>query len=121
MRKGRFFFELGSAQRCHHLGYEKCYFCRKRVCFFTKGCRSKRVGILIYYIGKGYFLTGHSDKGSGTPWPKTISARDSSAQIDIFTGTPRPGTPRPRIKILYLWHIMENKCISSMFLFQYMI
>ena len=30
---------------------------------FTKGCRSKRVGVLIYYIGKGYFLTGHSEKG----------------------------------------------------------
>ena len=29
---------------------------------FTKGCRSKRVGVLIYYIGKGYFLTGHSEK-----------------------------------------------------------
>ena len=26
--------------------------------------------------------------GSGTPRPKTISARDSSAQIDFFTGTP---------------------------------
>ena len=33
--------------------------------------------------------------GSGTPRPKTISTRDSSAQIDFFTGTPRPGTPRP--------------------------
>ena len=30
---------------------------------FTKGCRSKRIGVLIYYIGKGYFLTGHSEKG----------------------------------------------------------
>ena len=30
---------------------------------FTKGCRSKRVGVLIDYIGKGYFLTGHSEKG----------------------------------------------------------
>ena len=30
---------------------------------FTKGCRSKRVGVLIYYIGKGYFLTGHTEKG----------------------------------------------------------
>ena len=29
---------------------------------FTKGCRSKREGVLIYYIGKGYFLTGHSEK-----------------------------------------------------------
>ena len=23
----------------------------------------KRVGILIYYTGKGYFLTGHSERG----------------------------------------------------------
>ena len=30
---------------------------------FTKGCRSKRVCVLIYYIGKGYFLTRHSEKG----------------------------------------------------------
>ena len=37
-------------------------------------------------------------QGSGTPRPKTISARDSSAQIDFFTGTPRPGTLRPSIK-----------------------
>ena len=42
--------------------------------------------------------------GSGTPRPKTISARDSSAQIDFFTGTPRPGTPRPSYKNVFLWH-----------------
>ena len=30
---------------------------------FTKGYRSERVDVLIYYIGKGYFLTGHSKKG----------------------------------------------------------
>ena len=30
---------------------------------FTKGCRSKRVRVLIYYVGKGYFLTGHSENG----------------------------------------------------------
>ena len=36
--------------------------------------------------------------GSGTPRPKTISARDSSAEVDFFTGTPRPGTPRPSYK-----------------------
>ena len=37
MRKGTF-FELGSAQRCHHLRYfrvGKCYFCRKKGMFFT--------------------------------------------------------------------------------------
>ena len=57
--------------------------------------------------------------GSGTLRPKTISARDSSAQIDIFTGTPRPGTPRPSIKILYLWHIVENKCIPNVVCFYF--
>ena len=28
-----------------------------------KGCKSKRVCVLIYYIDKGYFLTGHNEKG----------------------------------------------------------
>ena len=80
---------------------------------------------VVYAAELFYMVTKQSNvtnvKGSGTPQPKTISARDSSAQIDIFTGTPRPGTPRPSIKILYSWHIMENKCISSGFLFQYKI
>ena len=31
--------------------------------FFTKGCRSKRVGVLIDYKGNGYSLIGHSKKG----------------------------------------------------------
>ena len=77
----------------------------------------------IVEIQAGVWLYGDSTGqcGSGTPRPKTISARDSSAQINFFTGTPRPGTPRPSIKILYLWHAMENKCISSVFLFQYKI
>ena len=43
-------------------------------------------------------MTKMATMGSGTPRPKTISARDSSAQIDFFTGTPRPGTPRPSYK-----------------------
>ena len=30
---------------------------------FTKGCRSRRGCVLIYYIRKGYFLTGHCEKG----------------------------------------------------------
>ena len=29
----------------------------------SKGCRSKELGILIYYIGKGCFLSGHGGKG----------------------------------------------------------
>ena len=54
-------------------------------------------------FAKGTFLSVYSYtartvaglKGSETPRPKTISARNSSAKIDFFTGTPRPGTPRP--------------------------
>ena len=30
---------------------------------FSKGCRSKRVCVIIYYTGKGCFLTGHNEKG----------------------------------------------------------
>ena len=52
--------------------------------------------------------------GSGTPRTKTISARDSSAQIDFFTGTPRPGTPRPCYKnalfVAYNGKQMYIKC-----------
>ena len=36
------------------------------MCFtnFTKGCRIREYTCaLIYYIGKGYFLTGQSEKG----------------------------------------------------------
>ena len=93
MRKGTF-FELDSAQRCHHLVSETCYFCRRRVCVsFTcllKHCdkvclvvtelrekcsifpmyidsvqytKNAEVCVLIDNIGKGSFLTGHSEKG----------------------------------------------------------
>ena len=55
--------------------------------------------------------------GSGTLRPKTISARDSSAQIDFLLGLLGPGLLGPVIKILFLWHTMENKCISSVFYF----
>ena len=48
--------------------------------------------------------------GSGTPRPKTISARDSSAQIDFLLGL-----LGPVIKILYLWLQWKTKCISSVF------
>ena len=30
---------------------------------FYKRLQNKRVCLLIYYIGKGYFLTGQSEKG----------------------------------------------------------
>ena len=70
-------------------------------------------------MGSGFYKV--PQEGSGTPRPKTISARDSSAQIDFFTGTPRPGTPRPSYKNIFLWNTMENKCISNVLLFQYKI
>ena len=57
-----YFFELGSAFRVGKM----LFFVEKGFVFFTnftKGCRNKRVCVLIYYIGKGYFLTGHSEKG----------------------------------------------------------
>ena len=59
-RKGTF-FELGSAQPVifYATFVEKGYFF---IYNFTKGCRSKRICVLIYYIGKGYFLTGHGEK-----------------------------------------------------------
>ena len=44
---------------------------------------------------------GSTRPGSRTPRPKTFSARHSSAQIDFFNGTPRPGTPRPSYKNIY--------------------
>ena len=35
------------------------------MCFtnFTKKLHNKRVCVLIYYIGKGYFFTGQNEKG----------------------------------------------------------
>ena len=57
-----------------------------------------------------------SSKRSGTPRPKIILARDTSAQIDFLTGTPWPGTPRPSYKnTLFVTYkcTMENKCISK--------
>ena len=56
--------------------------------------------------------------GSGTPRLNTISARDSSAQIDYFTGTPRPGTPRPTYKntlfVAYNGKQMSKDCFTKL-------
>ena len=46
--------------------------------------------------------------GSGTPRPKSI----------FLLGLLGPGLLGPVIKMLYLWHIMENKCIYSGFFAQ---
>ena len=54
------------------------------------------MGTFLQFLAKAFDKVPH--RGSGTPQPKTISARDSSAQIEFFTGTPRPGTPRPSYK-----------------------
>ena len=61
----------------------------------------------------------------GCPGVSWGGFRDSSAQNHFgpgllgpnrfFTGTPRPGTPRPSYKNALLWHIVENKRISSVF------
>ena len=61
-----YFFRAGQCAVLSSFRVGKCYFCKKRVCFFTiftKGCRSNKVGVLIYYIGKGNFLTGHREEG----------------------------------------------------------
>ena len=65
MRKGTF-FRAGQCAALSSFRIEKnAIFVEKGYVFynFTKGCRSKRVSVLIYYIGKGFFLTGHSEKG----------------------------------------------------------
>ena len=57
-----YFFRDG---RCHNLGKEKCYFCRKRVCFYKLYKRlQKQEGMRFNLLHwKGYFLTGHNGKG----------------------------------------------------------
>ena len=63
--KGYLFFELGSAQRCHHLGSGNAIFVGKGYAFYKlyNRLQNKRLCVLIYYIGKGYLLTGKSEKG----------------------------------------------------------
>ena len=48
-------------------------------------------------------LLGPKPFRPGTPWPKSI----------FLLGLLGLGLLGPVIKILYLWHTMENKCISS--------
>ena len=61
MRKGTFFRAWQcAALSSFRIGRKNAIFVGKGYVFF---CRSKRVGVLIYYIGKGYFLTGHCEKG----------------------------------------------------------
>ena len=66
MRKGTF-SRAGWCAALSSFRVGKCCFCRKRACFLQSLQKvaevTKRVGILIYYTGKGYFLTGHSEKG----------------------------------------------------------
>ena len=61
-----YFFQAGQCAALSSFRVGKMlFFVRKRYVFYKvyKGCGSKRVCILIYYTGKGYFLTGHSEKG----------------------------------------------------------
>ena len=65
MRKGTF-FRAGQCAALSSFRVRKMLFLLEKGMFFTnftKCCRCKRVGVIIYYIGKGYFLTGHSEKG----------------------------------------------------------
>ena len=39
---------------------------------FTKCCRSKRVGVLIYFIGKGYFLLDTVKRGINFQMSNTL-------------------------------------------------
>ena len=101
MRKGTF-FELGSAQRCQHLGRKNAIFVGKGYVFykFYKRLQNKRVCVLISYIGKGYFLTGHSEKGyqfrnemSNTPF--RVSFVVLCSRIGTWLTSKRPPPPPP--------------------------
>ena len=63
--KGYFFSSWAVRSAVIIWGGKNAIFVEKGYVFtnFTKGCRSKRVCVLIYYIGNGYFLTGYSEKG----------------------------------------------------------
>ena len=65
MRKGTF-FRAGQCAALSSFRVGKMLFLKENCMFFTnftQCCRSKTVCAIIYYIGKGYFLTGHSEKG----------------------------------------------------------
>ena len=65
MRKGTCFRAGQCAALSSFREGKMFFFVRKVFVFtiFTKGYRSKKVDVLIYYIEKGYFLTGHREKG----------------------------------------------------------
>ena len=52
-----YFFRAGQCAALSSFRVGKMLFLKEKVCVFfynfTKGCRSKRVGVLIYDIGKG--------------------------------------------------------------------
>ena len=66
-----YFFRAGQCAALSSFRVGKMLFLYEKGIFFfftnfTEGCRSKRVGVLILLLefqGKGYFLTGHSEKG----------------------------------------------------------
>ena len=58
-------------------------------------------GLHFIYRSENSKLEPGTLVGSGTPRPKTISARDSSAQIDVLLGLLGPGLLGPVIKVLF--------------------
>ena len=61
-----YFFRAGQCAALSSFRVGNMLFLKEKgMCFtnFTKGCRIREYVFLIYYIGKGYFLTGQSEKG----------------------------------------------------------
>ena len=59
------FFRTGQCAALSSFRIGKILFLKEKGMFLTnfkEGCRIKSK-LLIYYTGKGYFLTGHSEKG----------------------------------------------------------
>ena len=90
-----YFFRAGQCAALSSFRVGKMLFLLEKGIYFTnftKGCRSKRVGIFIYYIGKGYFLSGHSEKGINFKMLNTLF-RVSFAVLCSRIGTLRLPVP----------------------------
>ena len=77
---------------------------KKESRFAPKYFSCRQIGRYIYRVPG---LLGPKSFQPGTPRPKSI----------FLLGLFGPGLLGPDIKILYLWHTMENKCISGVFYF----
>ena len=79
---------------------------------FTKGCSSKRVGILIYNTGKGYFLTGYSEKGINFKMSNTLF------RVSFAIGTQLTSKPPPRPPGTPCKFIVQMSCIMRKHVFR---